>query len=195
MGRHDARDPTDVANQVCIQLAEHWSSKPPGKPRLILTQGDPAAARGIAAITPRVAEQLNVPRGLICLDERIAEYHARDADRAGVIMELRYSQLAQRLDQLSPGAVSRLSAGIVEQIRHKNESRRALGQAPLKDYFHDFALLQEVTKAACSRLCDGITMIHTSNAIHPFSITSFYSVGLELGLVASEDIVPYALER
>ena len=48
-----------------------------------------------------------------------------------------------------------------------------------------------ITKAACNRICGEITVAHTSTEISPFSVTSFYQVGLDLGLVTADQIVAY----
>lgn len=192
MGGYDQRDPAEVANQVAEQLSKHWAKRPPLKPLLVITQGDPREDTGISAVTPRVADRFGVSRGLVCLDEHIADYHSANADRQNVSLELRYSQLAEQLDRFEPGTVHRIGAAIDQQIKVKNGQREKLAKPPLKPYFRDFALLQEVTKAACAQLCERLTVIHTSTHIHAFSVTSFYTVGLELGLVASEDIVSYA---
>ncbi|GEN27126.1 hypothetical protein HVA01_07720 [Halovibrio variabilis] len=192
MGSYDSRDPEVVASRVSAQLKSHWDSNRLHKPKLIVTQGDPLEARGISAITPRIASALGISRGLVCLDEEIADYHSLHADRDNVIVELRYSQLAQVLNERQPGAIQQLEAVVGRSIEQKNHQRRGLGKAPLKAYFRDFALLQEVTKAACRQLCGGITVAHTTRDIHEFSVTSFYTVGLELGWIAPEDIVTYA---
>ena len=52
MGSYDERRPDVVADHITEQLTKHWAKKPPGKPLIIMIQGDPAAARGISAITP-----------------------------------------------------------------------------------------------------------------------------------------------
>jgi hypothetical protein len=157
-----------------------------------MIQGDPLQTTGIAAITPLVASRLGVQRGLVCLDESIAEYHARDADRHNVCLELRYSQLAERLDDHQAGTIERMETVIDREIAAKNKARAGKGQPPLQDYFRDCALLQEVTKAACAQLCKEMTLVHTSTEIHEFSVTSFYTVGLELGLVSRADMVSFA---
>ena len=83
MSGYDLRDPTQVSEQVTERLLHHWVSKPPIKPLLILTQGDPLEASGISAITPLVAQSLGVPRVLVYLDEYIhyCSYLARCPDR------------------------------------------------------------------------------------------------------------------
>ena len=40
-------------------------------------------------------------------------------------------------------------------------------------------------------ICGEVTIAHTSREISPFSITSFYEVGLGLGLICEKDMVPY----
>jgi hypothetical protein len=189
MGSYDPRDPAVVASRVSERLMSFWGQKPVQKPKLIVTQGDPLEARGISAITPRVAAQFGIPRGLVYLDEEIADYHLPNADRDNVILEVKYSQLADVLNDSRPGLMKSLEETIDYYIDTKNKKRKALGKTPLKDYFRDFALLQEVTKAACSHLCSGITVVHTSADINEFSVTSFYTVGLELGLVDRGEMV------
>ena len=192
MGGYDPRDPAPVAMQVAERLAQHWARKPPSKPLLILTQGDPLDANGISAITPRVAQRLGIPRAMIYLDEDIADYHWPNADRLEMIFALKYSEVVDQLNNNLPGSTSRIEAAVEAQLKHKNDHRTAQGNPPLNDYFRDFALLQEVTKAACSRLCEGTTIAHTSKDISVFSVTSFFVVGLELGLVDSGNMVSYS---
>lgn len=189
MGGYDQRDPALVAAEVSERLMVHWGQMPIQKPKLLITQGDPLEERGISAITPLVAARFGWSRGLVCLDEKIAKYHSPNADRDNVILEVKYSQLADVLNDSQPGLMKRLEGAIDERIDRKNQKRRAAGKSPLKDYFRDFALLQEVTKAACSHLCQGITVAHTSSGINEFSVTSFFTVGLELGLVDPENMV------
>ena len=191
MSGYDLRNPTQVSEQVTERLLHHWVSKPPIKPLLILTQGDPLEASGIAAITPLVAQSLGVPRGLVYLDEHIADYHWLAADRRGMLFEVPYSALLGQLEHHMPGIANQIGLAIDEQIEEKNRARAIQGKDLLKDYYRDFALLQEVTKAACSKLCDEITIIHTSAEIPPFSVASFYTVGLALGLVNPDDIAAY----
>jgi len=61
----------------------------------------------------------------------------------------------------------------------------------MQSYYRDFARLQEVTKAACNSICGEITVAHTSAEISPYSVTSFYEVGLDLGLIDANQIVSY----
>lgn len=193
MGRHDRRDPDDVCVPLVEQLNAHWQARPTPdpRPRLIVTQGDPLDSRGISAITPKVADALGVARGLVCLDADIAEYHAPNADRDKVVIEVRYSQLAELIRADQPAMMTHLETAVDALIERKNRQRKALEQPPLKAYFRDFALLQEVTKAACRQLCGAITVAHTARHIHPFSVTSFYTVGLSLGLSSPSDLVAF----
>ncbi len=189
MGGYDRRDPRVAAEKVCARLSEHWVLNPTTKPKLLITQGDPIEPHGISAITREVAQQLNLQRGLICLDEHIADYHARDADRHGVIMEFRYSQLAEALSPTDTRR--RIEAAIDQALDQKNQTRQGLGKPPLKPYFRDFARLQEVSKAACRQLAGTITVAHTSEEIHEFSVTSFYTIGLKLGLITASELVGF----
>ncbi|WP_041381613.1 hypothetical protein [Spiribacter curvatus] len=188
-GGRDTRDPGEVAGKIADRLVTHWAGRSISRPPLLITQGDPLEPRGISAITPRVAQRLNVLRGLVCLDEAIAPYHARDADRSGVVVEFRYSQFEAVLEAVRPGAVGALQVAVDEAIESKNNRRHAQGMPPLRDYFRDFAMLQEVTKAACRQLCGEITVAHTDAAVHEFSVTSFYTVGLALGWIEREEMM------
>ena len=105
---------------------------------------------------------------------------------------MKYSDLVSELTKVVPGCMGLLASAIDQQILTKNDHRARLGKAPLKDYFRDFALLQEVTKAFCSQRCSGITIIHTSTNISEFSVTSFYTVGVALGLIDLANMVAYS---
>ena len=80
MGDYDPRDPKLVALKIIKGLEEHWITRPPKMPVLLVTQGDPSAEKGISAITRRVADELNIMRAMVFLDENIAEYHKPNAD-------------------------------------------------------------------------------------------------------------------
>jgi len=193
MGHYDPRAPADVAKQIHSQLLRHFDGRTPiQKPKLIITQGDPLAKRGISSITPLVADLLDVRRGLVCLDSDIDPRHSLNADRRNVILEMEYSQLTGVLEtSIGEGTMARLEQEIDRRILSKNEQRLALDKAPLKGYFRDYALLQEVTKAACRQICGDITVAHTAHDISEFSVTSFYTAGLELGFVEAHQMVPY----
>jgi hypothetical protein len=199
MGSYDPRDPDLVASQITSQLRSHLSSSSSSaqqdKPLLLLTQGDPLEERGISAITPRVASQLQIPRGLVVLDEHIADYHSPNADRQNVVLEFQLSDMVNHLQNNHPSEtnniVEEIEFHIDRLIQEKNDKRKELGKPPLKDYFRHFALLQEVTKATSRLVCDGITVAHTADHISEFSVTSFYEVGLDLGLYHPTDMVSY----
>ena len=76
-------------------------------------------------------------------------------------------------------------------MSEKNERRLANDKYPLPGYYRIFALLQEVTKVSCKQICNGITIAHTSSEISDFSVSSFYRVGLDLGLIDPCEMVPY----
>ena len=98
MSGYDPRDPDRVATSVVASVRKHWVTHPPTKPVLLMLQGDPLTERSISAITRRVANALRVPRGLIVLDEEIADYHSPNADRDNVVLETRYSVVAAWLE-------------------------------------------------------------------------------------------------
>lgn len=191
MGNYDERDPVVVADHLVGRLTKHWAKKPPEKPRVIVIQGDPVAATGISAITPLVANHFGIGRCLVCLDAHLADYHSANADRSNVDIELRYSQMAQQLSNTRADILSRIEASIDDQLALKNAQRERQGKSQLADYFRQFALLQEVSKAACMDLCQGITVIHTAADISEFSVTSFYTVGLALNLISANDMVNF----
>ncbi len=84
-----------------------------------------------------------------------------------------------------------LEQAIDAALEAKNKQREREGKGPMQGYYHDFARLQEVTKAACNRICGEITVAHTSAEISSYSVTSFYEVGGALGLVDAEQIMPF----
>ena len=191
MGGYDPRDPEPIARQITSQLRERWQAQPPSKPVLLLTQGDPIEERGISAITRHVADELSVPRAMVFLDPDIADYHKPNADHHGVILEIPYSALTILLERERAGVMSTLEQAIDVALAGKDQQRELEGKAPLQNYYRDFARLQEVTKAACNVICGDLTVAHTSAEISPFSVTSFYEVGLAMGLIDAGQIVPF----
>lgn len=191
MGGYDPRNPEPIAQQIALQLRARWQALPPTKPIILVTQGDPIEARGISAITRGVAAALELSRAMVFLDPAIADYHKPDADHHGVILEIPYSVLTSLLESGQPGCIITLEQAIDAALAEKNRQRDSEGKATLPSYYRDFALLQEVTKAACHRICGEITVAHTSAEISAFSVTSFYQVGLSLGLINVDQIVPF----
>ena len=191
MGGYDPRDPEPIARQIASQLRVRWQALPPTEPFLLLTQGDPIEERGISAITRHVADKLSVPRAMVFLDPDIADYHKPNADHHGVILEIPYSALTILLERELAGVMSGLEQAIDVALAGKDQQRELEGKAPLQSYYRDFALLQEVTKAACNVICGDLIVAHTSADISPFSVTSFYEVGLAMGLIDATQIVPF----
>ena len=191
MGGYDPRDPEPIARQIASQLRVRWQALPPTEPVLLLTQGDPIEERGISAITRHVADELGVPRAMVFLDPDIADYHKPNADHHGVILEIPYSALTILLERELAGVMSTLEQAIDVALAGKDQQRETEGKAPLQSYYRDFALLQEVTKAAGNVICGDLTVAHTSADISPFSVTSFYEVGLAMGLIDAAQIVPF----
>ena len=189
MGGYDPRDPEPIAALIVSQLRARWQVQPPTKPVVLVTQGDPIEERGISAITRGVAAELNLPRAMVFLDPAIADYHKPNADHHGVILEIPYSTLTSLLEREGAGVMSTLEQAIDAALAERDQQRESEGKSPLQSYYRDFALLQEVTKAACRSLCGEITVAHTSSEISPFSVTSFYEVGLKLGLMTADQIM------
>ena len=191
MGGYDPRDPEPVAMQIVSQLRDRWRERPPTEPVMLVTQGDPIEERGISAITRYVADELGIPRAMAFLDPDIADYHKPNADHHGVILEIPYSLLTKVLESKQPGVMNSLEQAIDSTLVERNQQRAVEGKKALRSYYRDFALLQEVTKAACSMICGDLAVAHTSAEISPFSVTSFYEVGVALGLIDAEQIIAY----
>ena len=64
MGGYDHREPEPIAMQIASQLRKRWQTRPPGKPIILVTQGDPIEDRGISAITRLLAAEFRVPRAI-----------------------------------------------------------------------------------------------------------------------------------
>ena len=191
MGGYDPRDPEPIARQIVSRLRDRWQAKPLAKPVILVTQGDPLEARGISAITRHVADELDVSRAMVFLDPDIADYHKPNADHHGVILEIPYSLLTKVVENKHLGVMAALEQAVDRALVEKNQQRDIVGKGALQSYYRDFALLQEVTKAACNVICGALTVAHTSAEISPYSVTSFYKVGVALGLLGAEQIMPY----
>ena len=194
MGSYDTRDPVRVADAVVASIQAHWAKFAPDKPPILIIQGDPLEPRGISAVTPRVANAMHLERGLIVLDEDLADYHSPNADRNNVILEARYSEVATRLNRECPGSVAQIERAVDALLLEKNQKRALLGKPPMADYYRIFALLQEVSKVALAVLCGEMTLVHTSREIGEFSVTSFYQVGVDLGCICPSSIAPFLEE-
>ena len=191
MGGYDPRDPSPVAAVIAKQLQARWLIEPAPKPILLITQGDPYEPNGISAITRIVADQLNISRALIFLDAGIADYHAPSADRYKVIFEISYSQMVSALQKEQLSIIKNIETAVDDLLAEKNARRLNNERPALPAYYRIFALLQEVTKVSCKQICGGITIAHTSSEIADFSVSSFYRVGLDLGLIDPKEMVPY----
>ena len=178
-GRRDQRDPAEVARRVAAALRPRMTERQ----AILVTQGDPLEATGISAITRAVADELAIPRALVTLPATIDPEHAPNAPRDGVILEVSYDALAASLGS----DLAALESAVDDALAAKNRAR----ERPLAPYYRDYALLQEVTKGALHNICGSLTLAHTDSAIPGDSVTSFYEVGLDLGLYAREDVVPY----
>jgi hypothetical protein len=177
--------------QIVSQLHDRWRERPLTKPVILVTQGDPLEARGISAITRHVTNELDIPRAMAFLDPDIADYHKPNADHHGVILEIPYSLLTKVVENKHLGVMAALEQAVDRALVEKNQQRDIAGKGALQSYYRDFALLQEVTKAACNVICGALTVAHTSAEISPHSVTSFYRMGVALGLIGAEQIMPY----
>lgn len=191
MGGYDTRDPEWVADVVAASVTAHWKQNSPSKPPLLIIQGDPLEPKGISAITPLVANILQLKRGLILLHEDLADYHSPNADRNDVVLETRYSEVAAFLESHRTGTVAKIESAVDALLGEKNTKRGLLGKPPMADYYRIFALLQEVSKTSLAALCGEITLAHTSREIGEFSVTSFHRVGLGLGCIDDTAVVSF----
>mmetsp|Transcript_60268 Transcript_60268/g.67377 ORF Transcript_60268/g.67377 Transcript_60268/m.67377 type:complete len:365 (-) Transcript_60268:165-1259(-) len=92
--------------------------------------------------------------------------------------------------------MDKLENSIETLINVKNQERvTKLNKPQMKSYYKQYAMLQEVTKASIRQICHNeCTFIHTieQENINPYSCTSFYTVGIQLGLINPKtDIVLY----
>ena len=185
-----------LANKLSKILKVIGSKEILPKPPILITQGDPLTKTGISAITRIVANELGVKRCLVCLDSNIDPEHSQLADRHDTIYELRYSQLVSILNGDEEGdAISnttKLMDAIEERIASMNEKRHSLGKDDVAGWYKNYALLQEVTKSSFKIISGEVTVAHSTDNINEFSVTSFYKVGLELGLIDDKvDMVYY----
>lgn len=211
----DTRDPSHVASQITSNIRYRWKQRNITKPILLITQGDPLTESGISAITRLVAGELKVKRCLVCLDEEIDPEHSILADRHDVQFELRYSSLvdiinnngnthaddktsscsSREKDDEQPLMIDRIDRAIDERIKYKNTKLITNNLRPMAPWSKQYALLQEVTKIGFKRICGEVTIAHTVRDVPEFGVTSFYEVGLELGLIdESVDMVGYSSE-
>ena len=190
-GGCDRRDPKSVSSHILDGLRKYWLKSPPSKSIMLVTQGDPYEESGISAITRLVCDELDIPRTLIFLDPDIADYHQPLADRYKLKLEISYSSMSTWLETRKPDLITNISKQVCTTLAEKNAQRLQETKASLPKYYFNFAMLQEVTKIACKQICGEITIAHTSREISPFSITSFYEVGLKFGLICETDMVPY----
>lgn len=127
------------------------------------------------------------------------------ADRHDVSYELKYSQLVNIINDegnsskedttictdIRNKAIQKLTNEIERKLHYKNMKRKSLNQDPMPSWTRQYALLQEVTKVAMKQISGEVTIAHATGDIAEFSVTSFYEVGLEMGLIGENDMVNY----
>uniref|UniRef100_A0A7S1YP48 Shikimate kinase n=1 Tax=Ditylum brightwellii TaxID=49249 RepID=A0A7S1YP48_9STRA len=188
----DIRNPSIVASRIVQNLQTRWNSQKMTKPVLLISQGDPLKERGISAITRNVGVELGIKRFLVCLDEDIFPPHTKNADRHDVIYETKYSLMVDMIrNHHDETFIHNIEEAVDKELYLKNKRSMEQNQQPLADWYRDFALLQEVTKTAVKIAAGEFTLAHTVDDMEEFSVTSFYSVGVELGLYEKDDILPY----
>merc|ERR1712129_236129 len=79
------------------------------------------------------------------------------------------------------------------RIDELNKHRQAKGEELCNECTRTYAMLQEVTKAACRQICGDLTLVHTEprSDICDESVTSFYKAGLKSEIIEEHQIVPY----
>lgn len=193
-GRSDNRDASEIAKTIIINLDQHFKEHNITKPILVITQGDtvdPGRNAGVASIARIVSEQFDATRLLVCLDEAMNPSHAKDADRRNVTYETRYSQMLEILKEHDGKLSDSLEDAIGRSCKEKDARRLRKLKRHISDGTQNYALLQEVTKAALKILSGAVTIAHTTNDLDEFSVTNFYTIGIDLGLIDGNDIVPY----
>lgn len=195
MGGYDSRDPISVASTIYDNLQKRWDKKPPQKPLILVTQGDPYEERGVSAITRCLSDRLGISRMLVFLDPTIASYHFSNADRYKVTHEIPMSLLTSKLNEEDDSVVPSISSLVDRHLQNKIEKRLEEGKQPLPEYYRDFAMLQEITKIACKIICGVLTVAHTSSELNEYAVSSFYRVGIELGRIDHSDIVGFSSQK
>ncbi len=188
-GLSDKRDAKVVAQIVLYNIKRHFQKKPRSneKPLLLITQGDPIAQNGISAISRIVANDLKVHRCLIYLDEKIDPDHYKNADKDNVKFDIKFSEIEAMMmeKEESKRDYDRIRDNVMEKMS-KYES---------KDWVQKYALLQELTKATLKTICGCVTVVHTVAVPKIYSVTRFFSVGVDLGIIDKEtDMVKYSCE-
>ena len=196
-GRSDKRDATPIANHIAQSIQHAIKSKNITKPLLLISQGDPIEPgknAGIATVVNHVLTKLDLKKGLVCLDEHIADYHAKDADRTNVVYEMRYSQMVKIVEQHNPSLPTQIEEKIQNRIKDLNDQRIHEGREKMKNWVVDFALLQEMTKFALKLVSGDVTVAHTmeKEKIDKYSVTSFFKIGLDLDLIQENDMIFYS---
>ena len=144
-------------------MKDDINSKKPIRPLLMIIQGDPYTPHGISAITRIVANDLQIERCLVCLDDNIDRNHALLADRENVRYEIQYSNLLDILNDEyndddsgtesnnnQSSVVNRLTNAIDDKIASKNVDRNKRGMDKLDTWYRQYALLQGELKFAIS---------------------------------------------
>ena len=104
------------------------------------------------------------------------------------------SLLISKLNEEDDSVISSISSLVDTFLQNKMEKRLGEGKQPLPEYYRDFAMLQEVTKVACKVICGALTVAHTSIDFNEYSVSSFFRVGIELGMIDYSDIMGFSSE-
>ena len=196
-GNADDRDATPISHHIIQDLKTELRKKKITKPVLLIGQGDPLKTganknSGIAAISQIVSNDLGVPKGLVCLDEYIYDWHAKDADRHNVKYEMRYSQMVQIIKEHDAKIVEKIEKEIDNRRIELNKMRKEEGKDDeMKDWFSAFGLLQEMTKVAMKLISGDVTVVHTKpkSEINKYSITAAYEIGLKHGFIGVDNML------
>ena len=89
---------------------------------ILITQGDSYEERGISAITRLVADRLGAPRALIFLDPAIVDHHTPSAHLSGVISEICFSALANKLLSEAPEILGNIEDAVRKQLLRKMQN-------------------------------------------------------------------------
>lgn len=187
-GGRDHRDAFQVTAKILSDNAQLFAT-----PVMIVTQGDPPSQRGVAPISNLMAEHLGSSKIIVAFDEE----HFDSSDRHHMAAIIPYQVLRAILAEAGKGteacnAAQAIDALVDGRLEEMNVVREARGMPALPEWFRDFAVLQEVTKAALKQSCGALKLVHTGGVTgqeHEFTVTSFYVVNLQLGLLNESDVV------
>ena len=174
-GSRDKRDPVAIAESICGELQSLHTDLSTIN-AVVFTQGDSEAATGVSPISYNVAKTLQLPRVMFALDSK----HYAMADKRLVADTVMLDTLLALNSDIQPH--------IDSAIQKRIEAINATNGQQIPEWIFDFARLQETAKTVMKRSASKMTVFHSTANYGPHSVTSFYQIGLELGLYDIKDM-------